>query len=228
MSFLDNMGDSGVLQNYTRANFNCPDYATLMEHTLQAAHHLGLECNIQFRYSGGTLSSTPNGQAGPLEESVLTQVAGMGRLFQFKKRLVTNFEHVTIIIVNMPENADHAGRSRDNIAILAEIADEFVVGIAKRKEFALNLEFIRNANLAASAAVDILRKKYHDQQVATRLLQNELIGKIEQTYIELGLTESQEQTISHILKKNSDKILCLFEQSKEFDNQLSNILNALT
>ena len=227
MTFLDSMGDSGVLQNYTRANFDCTDYATLLQNTLQATQHLSLECHIQIRFPGGSLSCTPNGPAGPLEESVLTQVATLGRLFQFKKRLVTNFDHITIIILNLPDAAEAAGRIRDNIAILAEIAEAFINGITLRINSAASAEKIRNANFQAASSIDILRKKYRNQQVETRLLQDELIREVEKTYVHLGLTESQERTISDVLYKNTEKVLLLFEQSEEFEKQFSIILNAL-
>jgi CheY-like chemotaxis protein len=227
MTFLDSMGESGVLQNFTRLNFDCPDYATLLTNTLQACQHLSLQCHIQLRFPGGSLSCTPDGKAGPLEESVLTQVASLGRLFQFKKRLVTNYEHVTIIILNMPDNTDIAGRIRDNIAVLAEITEAFVNAITLRAESATSAERIRKANLSAGSAIEILRAKYRNQQIETRLLQDDLIHEVEKTYIHLGLTDSQEFSISEVLYKNAEKILFLFEQSEEFEAQFAIILNAL-
>lgn len=228
MAFLDSMGDSGVLQNYTRANFNCPDYVTLLENTMQATRHLGLECHIQLRFSGGPLSVTPAGCANALEESVISKVSDMGRLFQFKKRLVTNFEHITIIIMNMSDNAEVAGRIRDNIAILAEIADEFVKGITLRRDSAANIELIRQANQTATAAIKTLQKNYREQQTETRMLQNELIDEVEKSYSYLGLTAEQESSVTEVMKQSSDKILRLFEQSDDFEKQFAIILNALT
>jgi DNA-binding response OmpR family regulator len=228
MAFLDSMGDSGVLQNYTRENFNCPDHATLLENTMQATRNLGLECHIQLRFSGGVLSVTPAGRANPLEESVISQVSSMGRLFQFKKRLVTNYEHITIIIMNMPDSDEVAGRIRDNIAILAEIADEFVKGISLRLDSAANIALIRQANETATAAIKSLQNSYREQQIETRMLQNELIDEVEKSYSYLGLTAEQENSVSQVMKVSSDKILKLFEHGEEFEKQFAIILRALT
>jgi hypothetical protein len=228
MAFLDSMGDSGVLQNYTRENFNCPDHATLLGNTMQATRNLGLECHIQLRFSGGVLSVTPAGQANALEESVISQVSGMGRLFQFKKRLVTNYEHITIIIMNMPDSDEVAGRIRDNIAILAEIADEFVKGITLRRDSAANIALIRQANETATAAIKSLQNSYREQQIETRMLQNELIDEVEKSYSYLGLTAEQENSVSQVIKVSSDKILKLFEHGEDFEKQFAIILSALT
>jgi DNA-binding response OmpR family regulator len=228
MTLLDNIGETGVLLNYTRANFYCQDYVTLATRTLEAAEHFGLKCQIQLRYPGGSISCNHNGIASPLEESVLNKMTAMGRLFQFKKRLVANFQHVTLIILNMPDNPDTAGHIKDNIATLAEIADEFVKTITIRNESEENVELIRKANLSAGPSVEILRKKYRTQQADTRLLLNDLISDVEKTFIHLGLTDSQEHKVSDVLHANSDKILHLFEQSSEFEKQFSMILTALT
>lgn len=228
MIFLDSMGESGTLQNYTRANFECPDYKTLLDNTLQTTRHLGLECHIQLRLPDGSISCTPNGQTtGPLEESILTQASTMGRLFQFKKRLVTNFENITILIVNMPDNVEVAGRIRDNIAILAEIADAFVKSITLRQHAQASTERINRANLSAGSAIEILRQKYRAQQVETRMLQHDLIEQVEKTYIYLGLTDKQEQLVTDVMKKCSERILELFEQSDELEKQFSIIADAL-
>lgn len=228
MTFLDSMGESGILQNYTRANFDCPDYPTLLENTLQTTRHLGLECHIQLRLPDRNISCTPDGQpTGPLEESILAQASSMGRLFQFKKRLVTNFERITILIVNMPDNAEAAGRIRDNIAILAEIADAFVKAISLRIAAQASTEKINSANLSAGAAIKVLREKYRAQQAETRMLQHDLIDKVEKTYIYLGLTDGQEYRITEVLRQCSERILELFEQSDELEKQFSIIVDAL-
>ena len=208
MTVLDSMGESDVLQNYTRANFECPEYASLLENILQTTQHLGLECHIQFRTPFGSISCTHGGQkTSPLEESILMQIATMGRLFQFKKRLVTNFERITILIVNMPESAELAGRIRDNIAILAEIADAFDKLISLRQESKASAARINKANQTAGAAIEVLRDQYRFQQVETRMLQLDLIERVEKHIFILGLL---------ILRNDWSVMCCINVQRKYF------------
>ena len=227
MTFLDSMGETGVIQNYTRDNFSCPDYATLLSNTLKSTRNLGLDCHIQLRFPGGSLSASQQGPLSPLEESVLLQGSTMGRLFQFKKRLITNFEHVSILILNMPDNPDLAGRIRDNIAIVAEIADALVNSVTLRMTASLNAARIQDANQNASSATAILREKYRTQQMDTRLLLDDLITEVEKTYVFLGLSAAHERMVTEVLNKNADKILRLFEQGVEFEKQFTVILESL-
>ena len=129
--------------------------------------------------------------------------------------------------MNMPEVPEAEGRIKDNIAILAEIADEFIKAILFRNESSANINLIRKANLTAGSSVEILRQKYRNLQVETRLLQNDLIHEIEKSYCNFGLTNAQEHAISEVLQQNSEKILLLFEQNEEFEKQFAIILKAL-
>lgn len=228
MTFLDSMGDTGVILNYTRENLDCPDYAGLLKNTFNSARALGLDCRIQIRFPGGSLSASATGSLSPLEESILMQVSTMGRLFQFKKRLITNFDHISILILNMPDNSDVAGRVRDNIAILAQIADAFVKSITLRKDAVVNSERMTRANQGAGSALAILREKSRVQQVDARVMLDELIREVEKTYVHLSLTIAQENMLSSVLHKNADKILTLFEHGAELEQQFAWILEALS
>jgi beta-N-acetylglucosaminidase len=130
--------------------------------------------------------------------------------------------------MNMPDSDEVAGRIRDNIAILAEIADEFVKGITLRRDSAANIALIRQANETATAAIKSLQNSYREQQIETRMLQNELIDEVEKSYSYLGLTAEQENSVTEVMKLSSDKILRLFEQGDDFEKQFAIILSALT
>ncbi len=215
MTFLDSMGDGGVLLNYARAHLDCSDYAMLLEGTLQSIRHLGLESIIQIRYPGGLLSATHVGPAGPLDISILNQVSNSGRLFQFKKRLVTNKEFVTMIIMNMPDDPDLAGRVRDNIALLSDICNAFVIGITERKEKAVSTQTIREANLSARTEIVALREKYRKELVNIQLQLESMTREIEKVFFPLGLTNTQEEMISNTLTKNTNKVLQILNQHSD-------------
>ncbi len=227
MTFLDSMGESGVLQNFMRHSFNFEEYQPLLEAALGSAKDMGLECHIQLRYPAGIISRSLNGALNPLEESVLEQVTQLGRLFHFKKRMVVNYEGVTILILNVPDDADIAGRIRDNIAILAESADGFLKTITLRKQVHARAEKLKLANHIARQSIDTLRQKYQQQQINTRMLLQKLIEETENTFIHLGLTDNQEHILSSTMERNSEKILNLFNVGVELEEQFNTIVKAL-
>ena len=130
MGFLQNMGETGVLLNFMRNTLGCVSYEVLAERLLQAAKEYGLNCHVQVRHEHGRISWTDTGPASELEASILDKSAGMGRIFQFSKRLVVNYPYVSLLVNDLPDDAEVAGRIRDNTAILVESAEAIAETIA--------------------------------------------------------------------------------------------------
>lgn len=227
MGFLQSIGETGVLLNFIRSNLGCIDYGELAKRLTAATLEYGVEGHVQVRHAEGAVSMTPHGPATPLEASILDQSAGLGRMFQFKRRFVVNYPLVSIMILNLPDDDAVAGRMRDNIAILAENAEAIAETIGMRKESAQRAEAMQSAALASYQAIEEVRNLYRQQQADTRILLDELIDKVEDTYVYLGLTETQEHTLSATVRRGSDEILRLFATGEELDHRLDRILASL-
>lgn len=170
---------------------------------------------------------TPDGLASPLEASVLEKSAGMGRIFQFGRRMVVNYSFVSVLILDVPRDEEEAGKLRDNIAILAESAEAIAETIVMRQESAKRAEALQVASSETADAVEILRDLYRKQQSDTRIRLQEMIDDVERAYVNLGLTDNQEDRVSNILRDGADKVLQLFDIGIEFDNRFAQILDAL-
>lgn len=227
MGFLQSIGETGVLLNFIRSNLGCIDYAELAERLLAAVREYGVNCHVQVRHADGAVSMTPHGPATPLEASILDQSAGLGRMFQFKRRFVVNYPLVSILILQLPEDNEIAGRMRDNIAILAENAEAIAETIGVRKESAIRAEALQAAALNSYQAIDDVRSLYRQQQVDTRILLDQLIKEVEDTYLFLGLTENQEHTVSATMRRGAEQILQLFALSEELDRRFAGVLESL-
>lgn len=227
MGFLRNLGDTGVLLAFMRSSLGLSDYEELAKRLLEATANYGVRCHVQVRHDGGRCTLTPNGNASPLEESVLEKSATMGRIFQFSRRLVVNYDAVSILILDLPDNEEEHGKLRDNIAILAETAEAIAETIGMRKESALRAEALQTAISETAETVESVRQIYAAQQTDTRLSLESMIEDVEKSYFNLGLTELQEARVSNILRDGADRTLTLFEVGIEIDRRLGQILDAL-
>lgn len=227
MGFLRNLGDTGVLLTFMRSSLGLSDYKELALRLLEATSSYGVHCNVQIRHGDGSCTITPNGEASPLEESVLTKSASMGRIFQFSKRLIVNYDAVSILILDLPNNEEEHGKLRDNVAILAETAEAIAETIAMRKESALRAEALQTAVSETADTVEIVRKLYSQQQTDTRQSLDEMIGTVEKSYFNMGLTERQEARISDILREGTEQTLTLFDVGVEIDRRLAQIGDSL-
>jgi DNA-binding response OmpR family regulator len=227
MGLLRNIGDTGVLLTFMRSSLDVADYEELARRLLAATAEYNVRCHVQVRHAGGNCTLTPSGKGSPLEESVLEKSSAMGRIFQFRQRLIVNYSAVSILIIDLPADEDEAGKLRDNIAILAESAEAIAETIAMRKESAQRAEALQAAVGETADAVEILRELYRKQLVDTRLSLQEMIDSVEKAYFNMGLTDHQESRVSNMLREGAHKTLNLFDVGVEFDKRFAQILEAL-
>ncbi len=121
---MSNLGEAGILLQFFRTSFTCKNLqqlGTLIIDVFQQFNIKGL-----VRLSDGSQEHDFGAEVicTPLEKSILSYVAKLGRIFQSKDRLVLNFPHITILILDLDlADNDSLGRLRDNLAIMAEGID---------------------------------------------------------------------------------------------------------
>jgi CheY-like chemotaxis protein len=228
MGFLTSMGEMGAVLQFLRNCFTCADYPSLAKMAMETMQQYGLRCHIQIRVPSGTWTFTPEGPASPLEESVLEKVRSLDRIFQFKTRMVINYEHVSVLVNNMPlADPDLCGRIRDNVALIAEGAEASAVAIHRREEAESRAMQLQRVTQRTREALEGLRKQYRLQQNSTSNILNDLAAKMDQMYMSLGLTDGQEEAVDKTVKNAVAEALVLFENGLDFDGQFTAVLDEL-
>lgn len=121
---LSNMDQYAVLIHFLRSLNDCESPPSLLRALFSLMRSYRLQTAIQIRLPGLEMTVNEAGESLPLEVAVINTMRGMERLFEFKSRAVYNFEHITILVNNVPlENPDLCGILRDNLAIAAESAN---------------------------------------------------------------------------------------------------------
>jgi len=183
---------------------------------------------VQLRGADLMVTRTARGAASPLEESVIDKVKGTGRIFSFKNRMVVNYDTVSLLVTNMPlDNPDFCGRIRDHAAMIAEAAQLAMDNIVMRKAAIDRTRELQEVAHMTVAAVDTLRQNYRDLQMATRVDLEGMVTEIETMYHRLGLTPSQEDTISETVRGATDHVVDLFEGGIEIDQSLGAVVDRL-
>jgi len=228
MGFLTSMGETGAVLQFLRNCFTCTDYPSLAKMVMETMGQYGLNCHVQIRVPSGTWTFTPEGPASPLEESVLEQVRNLDRIFQFKTRMVINYGHVSVLVNNMPiADADMSGRIRDNAAIIAEGAEASVGAICRREEAEARAMQLQRVTDRTRQALEGLREQYRLQKKNTGDTLYTLAEKMNQLYMFLGLTDSQEAAIDSAIKSTVADALMLFDTGLDFDGQFTAVLEEL-
>lgn len=231
MGFLSSMGETGSLLKFMRAGVACRTHEALAEQLVAAARDLGMQASVMIRHAHGATVLTTSGSPSPLGQSILGQLSGMGRIFQFRSQLVVNYERVSIIVGNMPDEvtaATAAGRLRDNVAILAETAEALCDNVDMRLTSMRRAEQMQIALGGAVAAVEALRDKQMAMLADTRVLLQELTDSIEKSYSWLDTSQAQEKFISAAMHQSVQRILTLLAAGgDDLDGRLAQVVDAL-
>lgn len=231
MAFLSSAGQNGALLNFMRGSLECVSHADLARNLCDTAADQNIQCTVMLRHEGGPTFMTTHGEASAIERSILERSTEMGRIFQFRRQLVVNYDRVSIIVANLPDgnssDSEAVGRVRDNIAILAEITEALCNNVDMRKESIRRAEQLQLALTGSVNTVETLREKYMAMLGDTRLLLQDLVGKIEKSYGWLGTSEAQEERLSRELNESVQEILRVLAEGGNFDQQFSEVLAVL-
>jgi CheY-like chemotaxis protein len=127
------LGEMGVLIEALRGFNACHDLSAVADTILAAVSRYGLHAVAQLRMAGQTLTRSTTNEASPLVASLISRTLGARGIAQVKSRLSITYERVSLLISDMPADAEErSGRLRDLLAILAEAADVRVDAIAAR------------------------------------------------------------------------------------------------
>jgi DNA-binding response OmpR family regulator len=195
-----------LLLQFTRASLNCSHHAQLAQNYLHAAQRLGVQACITIR-SGQTESAwSPKGEASELERAVLSQIAGMGQIVQFKNRLALNYGQISVVVSNMPEeDSADALRIRENMGTLTEMA----AALAER----INTHSPPATPSAPAPEDDVARMARQKTSSDIRLLLQEMLDGLDATFDLMATDKSQEEHIMHAVREPLERILTLLDQS---------------
>lgn len=225
--FLSSISASRVLLDFVRSSLTCRSFEELAKNIVNAIHGFSFEGSIVIAQAGNNTYLSTHGEASTLEISILEKSRTMGKFFQFKRNLVVNVEHISIVIPNMPVDDESAGRVRENIVLLAETAKEFCDNVDMRRVSMERAESMQIALFEATKAVDNVRHKQVQMLMDVRVLLHGLTDKVERSYSVLDTTKEQERTISGAMNDSVQLILDKLDIGNQVNEQLALVVNSL-
>lgn len=228
MNFLSNVGETGVLLNFLRGSITCHTYEELAEKFVEAAKSLQINCFGMIRSDEGSYDFRTNRKPSSLEQEILSKLLCMGRIFQFNKQLVVNYDRVSVVATDLPiGSAEKTGSLKDNLCVLAETTEALCENVGMRQESIKRAERLQLALVSAMAAVENLQQDHRLMLADTRVLLEGLIDQIEKAFSWLGTTNEQETAISSMTNDSIQAILDLLITRGEFEHQFTSVLDAL-
>ena len=225
---MSGMGDLGVVIDFQRKAATCKSYETLSQLAIDALAAWGLRGMVQVRGKTGVINLGSDAAISPLQASVMETMRNMGRIFELKSRAVVNYQHVSLLVHNLPtEEPDKVGRLRDNLTLLGEAAD-----ICTENMDTSNLRKEQITYLGGTVAE--LTKLMQQAAVRDSINRNaiqkqtmEILDGLAHSFSNLGLTNIQREYIGNLVHDGIDELTNAFEEASTIQRDFSDILSRL-
>ncbi|WP_374556212.1 response regulator [Aquitalea pelogenes] len=228
MTAMVSMSEMGALLEVIKQLGAAGSMAELADALVAGLRLYGLQGCVQLRAGAGVLNRSSDGDASPLELSVLEHLAGMGRMVQFKNRMIINYPEVSLLLRDMPvEDEDRCGRLRDHLTMLVEAVNVHVGSLAvlaaarqrDRQVVAVAMRMIQTLG-----EVD---RAQRDNQVAGRIALEDIRQRIDEACVSMLLTNSQEVLLHRALDEGIESMLGSQSDTTQLQDRLSQMVQEL-
>ena len=207
MTAMSSASEVGSLLQTLQTFNNCADFKALIDAALCRPGRLRPGGAVQIRTTNGTLTTTTRGEASPPEASVISHMAGMDRIVQYRTRLSITYPAVSLLVSNMPtEDPDRCGRLRDHLAVLVESAEVRTNTLIADARSRLRGERIAAAVQRISATLSEIDNEQRQTRVATSQAIQDLTASLERAWVRLALTEQQELFIAGVASEGITRV----------------------
>lgn len=225
MTSMSEMG--GLLESLKSFNASI-DENGLAEAVIAGLAPYDLSGVVQIRTPEKMLTITGQGEASPLEASVINHMADMDRITQFKNRLSIHYEHVSLLVNNMPvQDPDRCGRLRDHLAMLLEGAEARARGIIAEKESRRRGLAIEHMIERVTEALNGIDAAQRQSRMEARMAFSALTDKMENALLNVALTREQEDFLSSIVTGGIEDIINVQSAEADLQNKLTSIVHEM-
>ena len=226
---LANLDEYAVLIKFLRSLNECNSYQETVDALLRSLDAFHLDGAVQIRMRNLEKTFSKAGENWPLEIAVINHVRSLDRIFEFRTRCAYNFEHLTILVTNMPvADAELCGRIRDHIAIAAESAEAKLLALQSFADNAKMRDEIRNVLEGVGQTVRSYNKQYAEVRYKGSVFTTQTLDHLLASFARLGMSSQQEEEILAMVKDRSEKLIDIYDIAGEAQATLEELGNKLS
>jgi hypothetical protein len=220
---LTQLGKTGQILQFFESTYHCNNYEEIANAIFQTMAGFGLRVSVQIRDHRSDISFSDRGTVPDLDEKILSHLHLLpDRIINFDQRIVINFDHISLLVKNMPAVPDLCTEIQDNIVRMLHGAEQrikFLVNqdelkdhhdLAVEKTLQMTQTLLAKVNLAFEAH----RKKTND-------LVAHLVAGLDDNLSRLGLDEDQEQYFHQLIEATLEKLYQLNDNGLELSDSFN-------
>lgn len=226
---MSSMGELGVVMQFLSKSFSCHNIQAVAALAIDSLRQYELDGAIYLVWEGDGLALTTDGsELSEEHRTLIEQRRTLGRLLEIERKLVVNFDHVTVLVTNLPEDdAQRLGRIRDNLATLAEGIESRIGGLLLEHDNVLKQQGIRYAVWEIRDSVKNLESRQLADLSETRLLINRVIDEYEEAFLHMGIAPAIENQLIGELVDLRRKIAEIVSRPGEVHEKLQTVIASL-
>ena len=225
---IASMDETGILLQFMSKLIAMDNAQEIAEGLLELLHRYRLDGVVQVRMEGEPLTLSAAGTNLPLEVSVIEHVRDQGRIFEFSRRSVHNFERVTLMINNLPlDDPDYCGRLRDHLSVAAQGVDSRLKALLAEERSRRTQEGIQQALENVGNTIMELHEAHKENAEASSVLIVGLQETLLNSFYKLGLTDNQEKFLQNMVGDFMAQMVALLDRGIQTQDALSRLSNQL-
>ena len=225
---IASMDETGILLQFMSKLIAMDNAQEIAEGLLELLHRYRLDGVVQVRMEGEPLTLSAAGTNLPLEVSVIEHVRDQGRIFEFSRRSVHNFERVTLMINNLPlDDPDYCGRLRDHLSVAAQGVDSRLKALLAEERSRRTQEGIQQALENVGNTIMELHIAHRENAEASSALIVNLQETLLNSFYKLGLTDNQEKFLQNMVGDFMAQMVALLDRGIQTQDALSRLSNQL-
>lgn len=225
---LTNASDLGVILQFAQASYNATSFEALSHAVFEATNCFGLLCSLTIRAGEETLFMSSSGTVSPIEQSVLELAKDKGRIFDFSNKSLYNFEHISLVVKNMPVSDEiKYGMIKDNICHLLEAAEARIRGLINKQELDIQTKKLEKVVEDSFHMMQKLNRDMHGMRMEGATIVEDMKEAIETLVHRMHLTITDETDLLAITDGGLAKTIQLFNKGIQLDGTFYELIKQL-
>ncbi|MBR9792585.1 MAG: response regulator [Gammaproteobacteria bacterium] len=221
MTAIMDAGEQVNVVHFLRDSFQCKTMDELAHAIVNATSNFGLSSTVQIRTPSKVITVSSNGTCPPLEIEMLTSLKEIGRIHQRGKRLILNFNDISQLVKNLPEEDENkCGRYRDHLALILD-------GAKSRADGLLVIEQMKHLLEKTEKSIGSIRDYQQSQKGRNVRIMDSMLEEMHAGLFDYGLTEEQETVLLKMVENYSDKVFKAYEDGLKLDENLEDVSETL-
>lgn len=225
---MSDTSDLGINIQFLLDVHQCDNLDELGMRLLQAISSYGLKASLQIRSELGVKNMDMSGIPKELESALMWELKDDGRYIDFGRRSVMNYEHVSLLVKNMPvDDEKKYGALKDNIFSLLQGVEARLIALENIAQVNEQTELVKTLSLKMQKMMEGIDDGYQGVMKEIADVVENMSDGINEIIVNLALHEEQEKALEKVMDYGVKSTNVIFAEGLKLDESFQNVVKQL-